>query len=170
VIVRHLSRGLIPPVIRLMDLGAPYVRTRTESDYWLYATLFSSTCPVAVIGDDLVGAVVAFRSQDNPDSVYVQDVITHPDHRGRGVARTLLGAVADRGAQWRCRRLYLTSEPDNTAAHATWLALGFANVRGDRDVGGVSVISDYKGPGKHRAVYELILGATRSGGLESMNP
>jgi GNAT superfamily N-acetyltransferase len=140
-----------------MDLGTPYVRTRTESDYWLYAALFSSTCPVALIDDVLVGAVVAFRSQDDPDSIYVQDVITHPTHRGKGVARSLLAAVEERAKNWGCGLIYLTSEPDNTTAHATWLSLGFVNIQGDQEVDGVSVISDYKGVGKHRAVYELAL-------------
>jgi GNAT superfamily N-acetyltransferase len=140
-----------------MDLGAPYVRTRTESDYWLYATLFSSTCPVVTIDGQLAGAVIAFRSQDEPDSVYVQDAITHPDQRGKGVARSLIDSVARQAVAWHCRRIYLTSEPDNAAAHATWLSLGFINVKGDHDLGGVSVISDFKGPGKHRAVYELMI-------------
>jgi hypothetical protein len=43
----------------------------------------------------------------------------------------------------------LTSEPDNHAARATWLSLGFTNVSGDHTVDGVSVISNDKGPGKH---------------------
>ncbi len=32
-----------------------------------------------------------------------------------------------------CRRLYSTSEPDNTAAYLAWLAFGFTNM-----VGGVT--------------------------------
>ena len=140
-----------------MELGAPYVRARTASDYWLYGAIFSSTCPVALIDDQVAGAVIAFRGQDNPDDVYIQDVITHPNHRRSGVAGALLTAVRNRAMTWGCRRLYLTSEPENTGAQATWTALGFANAPGDHVVDGVSVISDYKGPGKHRALYELKL-------------
>ncbi|MEV2274511.1 hypothetical protein AB0I72_02895 [Nocardiopsis sp. NPDC049922] len=55
------------------------------------------------------------------------------------------------------RRLHLTSEPDNQEAHASWIALGFVNVPGDREINGVSVISDFKGLGRHRAVYQLTL-------------
>ena len=58
---------------------------------------------------------------------------------------------------WGCERLYLTSEPDNSAAHGTWLSLGFIKIPGDRSIDGVSVISNYKGPGKDRAVYELMI-------------
>ncbi len=81
--------------------------------------------------------------------------MTHPDHRRRGIAHALLDAVHQQASTWGCRRLYLTSEPDNHAARATWLSLGFTNIPGDQTIDGVSVISNYKGPGKHRAVYEL---------------
>jgi GNAT superfamily N-acetyltransferase len=100
---------------------------------------------------------MAFRSQDQQTDVYVQDVMTHPDHRNCGVARALLGAVRRQAEQWGCRRMYLTSEPDSTAAHQTWLALGLGNIASDFHVGHVSVLRDYKGPGKDRAVYECLL-------------
>lgn len=153
-LITPLDVALIPSVEALIALGEPYVRLRTTSDYWLYAELFSSTCPVAVEDNQVVGIAIAFRSQDNPSDVYIQDVMIHPNYRRRGIAQALLAGVRQRAAAWGCKRMYLTSEPENTAAHATWLALGFTNVLGDRIENGVSVITGYKGPGKHRAVYE----------------
>jgi GNAT superfamily N-acetyltransferase len=140
-----------------MELGEPFIRPRTHSDYWLYAQLFSSTCLVAVVGDHIAGAVMAFRSQEDPADVYIQDVMTHPDHRRTGVAHTLLDHIRARAHQWGCTRIYLTSEPSNSDAHETWTSLGFANLPGDHTVNGVSVTTDYKGPGRSRAVYQLTL-------------
>ncbi|MBF6339794.1 GNAT family N-acetyltransferase [Nocardia abscessus] len=141
-----------------MGVGEPFVRARTLSDYWLYAELFASTCPIA-IGDDntITGAVIAFRSQDDPVDVYVQDVVTHPRHRRQGIARALLHSVRSQAEKWGCERLYLTSEPDNQAAHASWIALGFANLPGDHKINGISVTTHFKGPDRSRAVYELPL-------------
>ncbi len=156
-IVSPLRPEATGDVERLMALGEPYVRPRTSSEYWLYARLFSSTCPVAVSEGTMAGAAIAFRSQDDPTDVYVQDVVVHPDFRRRGVARLLLDSVRARAVGWGCRRLYLTSEPGNRAAHGTWLTLGFRNVPGDREVEGMQVSSNFKGPGKDRAVYELLL-------------
>ncbi|MCC3317874.1 MULTISPECIES: GNAT family N-acetyltransferase [Nocardia] len=152
--IEPLSVARIGEVTDLMRTGAPYITARTSSDYWLYATLFSSTCPLAVVDNRLAGAVIAFRSQDNPDDIYLQDVITHPDHRRQGITRALIDAIAYIGTDWECRRLYLTSEPDNHAAHRAWTMLGFTNIPGDHVIDGVSVTTDYKGPGKTRAVYE----------------
>jgi GNAT superfamily N-acetyltransferase len=155
--VTPLLVPLIGDVIRLMDQGEPFIKARTASDYWAYATLFSSTCPVAHIDGILAGAVMAFRSQNDPAEVYVQDVMVHPDHRRRGVTAALLDSVILQARAWGCQRLWLTSDPDNRAADASWRALGWANLPGDREVDGVQVIADFKGPGKDRAVYELLL-------------
>lgn len=151
-----LNQQLVPAVMDLMSAGGPFIRVRDESDYWLYGHLFSSTCPVALDGDTVVGAAVAFRSQDDPDDLYVQDLVVHPDHRRRGVASALLGNLRGQAERWACRRIYLTSEPENKVADATWPRLGFVNVLGDQTVDGVSLISDFKGSGKHRAVYEFV--------------
>ncbi|GLY96540.1 GNAT family N-acetyltransferase [Actinoplanes sp. NBRC 103695] len=150
--IEHIAR-----VEELLALGAPYISVRTRSDYWLYATLFSTSCPVVTEGDEVIGVLIAFQSQDDPDDVYIQDVMVHPDHRRRGVARRMIEVVHTQAATWNCRRMYLTSEPDNAAAHAAWLKHGFTNAAGDRIVDGVSVISHFKGPGKHRAVYEFLI-------------
>jgi hypothetical protein len=69
----------------------------------------------------------------------------------------LLSSVQRQASAWECRRIYLTSESENTAARALWPTIGFVNAPGDRIEHGVSLISDFKGPGKHRAVYELLL-------------
>jgi ribosomal protein S18 acetylase RimI-like enzyme len=152
-----LNNDLTDDVLKLMDLGAPYVKARTPSDYWLYAKLFASTCPVAVVDNTVAGALIAMRSQDDPTEVYIQDVMTHPDYRRRGVAAALVSAVQRRAQRWGCRRIYLTSEPENFAAYRTWRSLGFANSVGDYAVKGVQVTKDFKGPGKDRAVFDMKL-------------
>lgn len=153
--ITALNNDLTDDVLKLMSLGSPYVKARTPSDYWLYAKLFSSTCPVALVDNNVVGALIAMRSQDDPTEIYIQDVMTHPGYRRRGVAAELISFVRTHAEQWRCRRIYLTSEPDNIAAYQTWRSLGFANSVGDYAIKGVQVVKDFKGPGKDRAVFEL---------------
>jgi GNAT superfamily N-acetyltransferase len=153
-----LGQGLVPAVMDLMALGEPFIRVRGESDYWLYGRLFSSSCPVVVDDDEtVIGSAIAFRSQDEPGEIYVQDLMVHPGHRRRGVASALVAELRSRAESWGCRRIYLTSEPENAAAHDTWLHLGFGNLPGDLLIDGVSLVSDFKGVGKHRAVYELLV-------------
>ncbi|MER7164890.1 GNAT family N-acetyltransferase [Micromonospora sp. NPDC000207] len=157
--IAPLTVNRIPDLEKLLALGEPYIRLRGSSDYWLYATLFANTCPLAVIDGQVVGSVIAFRGQVEPSEIYLQDVMTHPSHRRQGVTRALVEEVHRQGSLWGCRRLLLTSEPENHAAHSAWLGMGFNNVPGDTTEAGVSVIYDYKGPGKHRAVYERLIGS-----------
>lgn len=124
-IVVALSQELIQQARDLMELGAPYVRVRTQSDYWLYANLFSSSCPVALVDNTVVGAVIAFRSQDKPDDFYVQDVMTHPEHRNCGIARTLLGRFVDRrqsGVAFDCILLLNPRTPPRTPRGYRWVS------------------------------------------------
>ncbi|MEV2226826.1 GNAT family N-acetyltransferase [Nocardia vinacea] len=157
-IVTPLQPEHIGAVHQLMELGEPYIRAPTLSDYGLYATLFSTSCPITLGKDNsITGAVIAFRSEDNPSEVYVQDVMTHPQHRRRGITRTLLHSLRVQAEKWGCERMYLTSEPDNQPAHDTWTTLGFVNMPGDHEINDISIITDFKGPGKSRAVYEMSL-------------
>jgi GNAT superfamily N-acetyltransferase len=102
--IEALSIPRIGEVIALMETGAPFLTPRTWSDYWAYATLFSAICPLATVDEQVAGAVIAFRSQDDPGEIYIQDVVTHPDRRRHGITRALIETVADRGTGWRCRR------------------------------------------------------------------
>jgi len=102
--ITALSQHRTEEVQQLMSLGSPHITARTLSDYWLYARLFSSTCPIALLEGAVIGSAIAMRSQDDPADVYVQDVMTHPDHRRNGVAAALLNVVRQRAQRWTCRR------------------------------------------------------------------
>ena len=155
--VAPIHAGLTAAVRDLMGLGEPYIRVRGESDYWLYATLFSTTCPVATVDGVSVGAVIAFRSQDDPTLVYVQDVMVHPEHRNAGVATAMISHLQGTATALGCRQIWLTSEAGNEPAHRTWTKLGFTNNTGDFEEDGLLITRDLKGPGKHRAVYRKLL-------------
>lgn len=150
-----LRKEHIPALIRLMEQGSPYVRVRGESDYWLYAELFADTCPIMVEGERIIGAVIAFHSQINSTETYIQDVMIHPEYRRKGIASNLITVLADRARGAGRSRIYLTSEPENIAAHQTWIRLGFQNRPGTRKDGAVEIIENFKGIGKDRAVYDL---------------
>jgi hypothetical protein len=70
---------------------------------------------------------------------------------------TLINVVRERAHRWGCRRIHLTSEPDNAPAYAAWTSLGLTNNDGDYTSNGVAITKDFKGPGRDRAVFELLL-------------
>ncbi|MBR0654958.1 GNAT family N-acetyltransferase [Plastoroseomonas arctica] len=56
--------------------------------------------------------------------VYVGDLYVDPAHRRRGVARSLLAALARAGQAQGARHLWLTAAGDNHAAHALYRRIG----------------------------------------------
>jgi ribosomal protein S18 acetylase RimI-like enzyme len=132
----------------------PFVRPRSESDYWLYGRLFSTTCRAIVEASGAVAFIVAFRNQDDPDELYIQDVAVGRDFRRRGYGHVLVEDVLNTAMTWGVTRVWLTSEPENAAARHTWSRLGFMNLPADRQVDGIWVTANLKGPGRDRAVFE----------------
>jgi ribosomal protein S18 acetylase RimI-like enzyme len=135
----------------------PFVRPRTESDYWLYGRLFSTTCRAFVSGEDVLAFIVAFRGQDDPSELYIQDVAVAPSQRRRGYGRRLVQDVVDTARQWHVDRIWLTSEAENRGARKAWLSLGFVNPPADYQVDGTWVTAGFKGRGRDRALFELRL-------------
>jgi len=52
-------------------------------------------------------------STTNPDVCYLEDLFTAPEHRGKGVARALIGAVREWAAARGCSRVYWHTQPSN---------------------------------------------------------
>lgn len=57
-------------------------------------------------------------STSGPDVCYLQDLSTALDARGQGVARKLIGAVADWASARRCARVYWHAHESNATARA----------------------------------------------------
>ena len=59
-------------------------------------------------------------STSGPDVCYLQDLFTAEDARGRGVARALIGAVADWASARGCSRVYWHTHESNVTARALY--------------------------------------------------
>jgi ribosomal protein S18 acetylase RimI-like enzyme len=97
----------------------------------------------------LVGFLIGFLSQTDPEEAYIHFVGVAPGHRGSGIGKALydrfFAAVA---AQGRTRVRCVTS-PVNTDSVAFHESLGFTVE---------SVVPDYDGPGEDRVLFVRRLG------------
>ncbi len=57
---------------------------------------------------------------------YIENVITHADHRCRGHAKALLAEAESRAWAAGCYRIMIVSGNHNTGAHAAYTAAGYA--------------------------------------------
>ena len=84
----------------------------------------------------------------------------HPELRGQGVARDLYTAFFQRAAQAGRTEVRAVTSPTNSGSIAFHQAVGFALEKGDREIAGVPVHSDYDGPGQHRVCFHRKLTPT----------
>lgn len=108
------------------DLGAFVERVEDVQRAQGYR-LFASFEPDEV-DEGSAAAVAGFRTVSNlawGDVLYLDDLSTRPEHRGRGHARALLAALAEEGRQLGCRAIHLDSGHQRHAAHRLYLAAGY---------------------------------------------
>jgi GNAT superfamily N-acetyltransferase len=107
-------------VISIEQGKAIFARMNTYPNYKVF---------VATAQDRIVGAF-ALLIMDNlahmgaPSGV-VEDVIVHPEWRGRGIGKLMMASAAERRQKFRCYKMALSSNRRREAAHRFYESLGF---------------------------------------------
>jgi ribosomal protein S18 acetylase RimI-like enzyme len=119
----------------------------------LFFIHFRSSSFVAEDDGTVVGFLAGFLSQTSSDEAYIHFAGVHPEHRGRGIGRSLyerfFDAVATRGRSViRCVTSSINAESVSFHRH-----MGFDVQPGDKRVNGVEVHTSYDGPGEDRVVF-----------------
>lgn len=104
-----------------LDRNSPYA-------YVLFAERFHDTFLVAQAGGRIAGFVLALRTPQAPELAFVWQIAVTRAARGRGIAKRLLHALADHGADGAVRSVQATVTPENSASEALFRA--FARERG----------------------------------------
>ena len=83
---------------------------------------------LALDGDDAVGFVtgVEMTHPDKGTEMCVYELGTREDRRREGIATALLTELTRLARERSCYGMWVGTEPDNAAAHATYLRAGFA--------------------------------------------
>lgn len=107
----------------VLDLNSSYA-------YLLWCKDFSETSVVAEVDGSIAGFVTGYRPPHQPDTLMVWQVAVAEQWRGRGIARAMLDALADRPTDPPVKHLETTITADNAASQRLFAA--FAAARGAR--------------------------------------
>ncbi|MGW7410953.1 N-acetyltransferase family protein [Streptomyces sp. NPDC054863] len=107
--------------------------------------------------------LVGFHSADDGTGAYIHFVGVDPRLRGQGVARRLYEDFFQRAAEAGRSEVRAVTSPGNRGSVAFHLAMGFVVEEGDRQVGDLSVHTDYDGPGQDRVCFRRGIGTGGSG-------
>ncbi len=121
--LRQLYRHLIPD-----EEPAPLPVAQSRID-----ALGSFPGSVILVADTTAGLaasvtliVVPNMTRNGAPYAFIENVVTHSDHRRQGLARTLLHEAERRAWAAGCYRIMIVSGNHNAAGHATYAAAGYA--------------------------------------------
>jgi GNAT superfamily N-acetyltransferase len=135
-VIRSADGGDVPRLIELVEHGSLLERQEDPHDLGTYRAALAEL-QSADANDVLVaewdGAVVGmcqlivFRhfQRHGGRCAEVESLHVHPDFRGRGIGRQLLGAAVEAARRAGCYRIQLTSNQLRTDAHRFYLREGF---------------------------------------------
>jgi len=103
-VIREARAEDVPAVVGLVHELAEYERSPescTLTEEQLHAALFGpeavARCHVAEVGGEVVGCAIWFRNFSTwrgVPGIYLEDLFVRPAHRGSGLGRALLAALA----------------------------------------------------------------------------
>jgi len=153
---------------------ADYDRVLAVIDSWwggrpmgarLSHVFFSHFAPTSLVLEtdtELVGFLLGFLSQTNPEEAYVHFIGIHPGYRRLGLGRRLYERLfVAAQMHGRCWMRSITT-PSNQQSIAFHRSLGFATLHGDVVADGVPVWLDYAGAGGHRVVFRRQIAPERA--------
>ncbi|MBO8156347.1 MAG: GNAT family N-acetyltransferase [Bacillaceae bacterium] len=119
----------------------------------LFFVHFQDTSFVAEENGKIVGFLIGFLSQSNPYEAYIHFVGIHPDYRKRKIGKSLYDEFFNLVKQRGRNVVRCITSPVNKVSIAYHTKMGFEIEKGDREENGVSIHTDYDGPGKDRILF-----------------
>ncbi|OLZ59326.1 GNAT family N-acetyltransferase [Streptomyces sp. IMTB 2501] len=119
----------------------------------LFLQFFCGTSLILEDGTDIRAFLIGFYAADNDTEAYIHFVGVDPKLRGQGMARRLYMTFFQHAAEEGRTEVRAITSPMNAGSIAFHRAMGFSLERGDREAYGLSVHTDYDGPGQDRVCF-----------------
>jgi len=97
--------------------------------------------------------LIGFISQSYVDEAYIHFVGIHPDYREKGIGRKLYLAFFEKVAKKGCKAVHSVTSPVNKVSINFHTRMGFQIEKGDSDVDGILVHTNYDGPSQARVLF-----------------
>ena len=139
-VIRRLEPKDVPAILRLIRKLADYERLlehveidddRARESF--FAESPKAFCDIAEIAGEAVGYAIWFYSYSTftgRHGIYLEDIYVEPEHRGAGIGKALLAALAKRCADEKLTRLEWSVLDWNEPSIGFYRALGAVPVEG----------------------------------------
>ncbi|WP_371925924.1 GNAT family N-acetyltransferase [Halobacillus sp. A5] len=101
----------------------------------------------------VIGFLIGFMSQSHLREAYIHFVGVHPDFRKHSIGKQLYDKFFKTAVKEDRSLVRAVTSPVNKGSIAYHTKMGFEIKDGDKEVDGISVFSDYDGPGQDRVLF-----------------
>lgn len=149
--IRHMTKSDFDYLLTVIDDWWGWPTSFKFHPVYLYQ--FGNTAFVMEDNGKVVGFMVGFVSQTDPQEAYIHLVATEPQYRSKGIARALYKRFFAEVFAQGCCRVRAIMMPSNRGSIAFHNHLGFRILEDYAiEVEGVKAVKNYSGPGQHRVV------------------
>ncbi|MCD1294567.1 N-acetyltransferase [Methanocella sp. CWC-04] len=126
-----------------------------EGVYHILMAHFRKTCFIAEDRGKMIGYLLGFRSQVNPDQAFLHLIQVDPAMRGHGIGKRLFKQFQAEVKKMGCTEIHTIARPENKVGMGFHKGMGFEIVKPENsiDIQGVPAAKDYNGPGKHMVLF-----------------
>jgi ribosomal protein S18 acetylase RimI-like enzyme len=150
--IRNVLSSDYTPVISVLNewWGGRHMSDMLPKLFFIH---FNKTSYIADEHTEIIGFIIGFVSQTNPEEAYIHFLGIHPDYRRKGVASKLYNHFFDIVRGMDCKVVKCVTSTVNKPSINFHRAMGFQVEKGSAEIEGVSFHSDYDGPGEHRVLF-----------------
>lgn len=120
----------------------------------LFFKHFKDTSFIAEEGNRIIAFLVGFVSQSYPEEAYIHFVGVHPDYRKKGIGGKLYSAFFEKVQEKGCGIVRSITSPVNKGSIGFHARMGFQTEKGDGEVDGIPVSTNYDGLGHDRVLFK----------------
>lgn len=124
----------------------------------LFFIHFNNTSFIVEKNGEIVGFLIGFLSQSHCDEAYIHFVGVHPDYRKAGIGKQLYHEFFKVVKEFDRNIVRAVTSPVNKVSMAYHSNIGFEIEKGDIEVNGVSIHSNYDGTNQGRVLFKKHLG------------
>ncbi|MFB1051996.1 GNAT family N-acetyltransferase [Paraliobacillus sp. JSM ZJ581] len=119
----------------------------------LFFDYFNNTSFIAEKDGEIVGFLIGFLSQSDTNVAYIHFVSVNPEFRKKQIGRRLYNAFFNSIKKNNRNVVRAVTSPVNKASIVYHTKMGFNIEKGDIEIDGVSVFSDYDGINQDRVLF-----------------
>jgi ribosomal protein S18 acetylase RimI-like enzyme len=150
--IRNAEPADYQPIICVLNdwWGGRNVRDMLPKLFFIH---FCQTSFVAEVSGELAGFLAGFVSQTFPEEAYIHFIGVHPEFRRESVGQALCQHFFTVVRSLGCKVVRCVTSPVNRNSVAFWLRMGFGIKPTEASNGGLSIETDYDGPGEDRVLF-----------------